>query len=184
MLLTSLEWERHCTKLDVSLNECMWLHKINSTEILPLLSGIEPSDLHREKQLLNLYNCSKALPHLMHVIFSPDYHCNHCLKSRNPVSIRTSELIKRINNIDYIESPETLVEVAWSNRWETFNQYLRTFIDSPSKHAPGHELKEAHWVLLNRLHSGHGRCTAFMEKLVCPNQSYVYVAVFKLLPMY
>ena len=115
-------------------------------EILPILSGIEPSDLHREKQLLNLYNRSKAPSYLMHVIFSPDYHYNHRLKLCNPVSTRASELIYRINNIDYIESPETWVEVAWSNRWETSNQYLRTFTHLPSKHPPGHELKHAYWV--------------------------------------
>ena len=178
----------HFTQLGVSLNECMRLIsgciKSTPTEILPILSGIEPSDLRREKQLLNLYNRSKAPSHLIHVIFSPDYQYNHCLKSRNPVSIRTSELINRINNIDYIESPETWVEVAWSNRWETSNQYLRTFIHSPFKHPPGHELKRAHWVLLNRLRSGHGRYAAFMKKSVSPNQSYVYVAVFKLLTMF
>ena len=158
----------HCTKLDVSLNECMRLVssciKLTPTEILPILSGIEPSELRREKQLLNLYNRSKAPPLPMHVIFSPDYHYNHRLKSRNPVPIRTSEFINRINNIDYIESPETWVEVAWSNRLETSNQYLRTFIHSPSKHPPGHELKRAHWVLPNRLRSGHGRYAAFMKK--------------------
>ena len=92
------------------------------------------------------------------------YHYNHRLKSCKPVSICTSELINRINKIDYIESPETWVEVAWSNCWETSNQYLRTFIHSPSKHPPGHELKRAYWVLLNRLHSGHGIYTAFVKK--------------------
>ena len=125
----SLVWSGsvHCTKLGVSLNECMRLTsgciKSTPTEILPILPGIEPSDLRsREKQLLNFYNGSKAPSHPMHVIFSPDYHYNHRPKSRNPVSIRTSELINRINNIDYIESPETWVEVAWSNRWETSNK--------------------------------------------------------------
>ena len=98
----------------------------------------------------------------MHVMFSPDYHYNHRLKSRNPVSIHTSGLINRINNIDYIESLEILVEVPWSNRWETSNQHLRTFIHLPSEHPPGHELKRAHWVLFNRLRSGHGR---FMKKI-------------------
>ena len=101
----------------------------------------------------------------MHVIFSPDYHYNHCLKLHNPVSICTSELINRIDNIDYVKSPETWVEVAWSNCWETSNQYLCTFIHSPSKHPPGHELKHAHWVLLKRLCSGHGRYAAFMKKI-------------------
>ena len=153
----SLVWSGsvHCTKLDVNLNECMRLIsgciKSIPTEILPMLSGLEPSDLRRAKQLLHLYNRSKALSHPMHVL--PDCHCNHRLKSRNPVSIRTSGLINRINNTDYIESPETWIEVAWSNRWETPNQYLRTFIHSPSKHPPGHELKCAHWVLLNILRS-------------------------------
>ena len=105
-----------CTKLDVSLNECMRLIsgciKSTPSEILPILSGIEPNDLRRETQLLNLYNRSKAPSHPMHVIFSPDYHYNHRLKSRNPMSIRTSELINRINKIDFIEPPETWVEVA------------------------------------------------------------------------
>ena len=101
----------------------------------------------------------------MHTIFSLDYHYNHRLKSRNPVSIRTSGLINRISNINYIESPETWVEVACSNLWETSNQYLRTFIHSPYKHPPGYELKRAHWVLLNRLRSGHGRYAAFMKKI-------------------
>ena len=159
----------HCIKLDVSLNECMGLIsgciKSTPTEILPIFSGIETSDLRRDKQLLNLYNRSKALSHPMHVMFSPDYHYNHRLKLHNPVSIRTSGIFNRINNIDYIESSGTWVEVAWSNRWETSNQYLRTFIHLPSKHPPGHELKHAHWVLLNRLRSGHGRYAAFMKKI-------------------
>ena len=106
----------------------------------------------------------------MHVIFSPDYHYSHRLKSRNPVSIRTSELINRINNIDYIESHEAWVEVSWGNRWETSNQYLCTFIHSLFKHPPGHGRKRAHWVLLNRLRSGHGKYAAFMQK-ICPSQS-------------
>ena len=73
--------------------------------------------------------------------------------------------ISWINNIDYIESPETWLDVAWINRWETSNHYLRTFIHSPSKHPPAHELKRVHWVLLNRLRSGHGRYAAFMKKI-------------------
>ena len=56
----------HCTKLDVSLNECMRLIngciKLTPMEILPILSSIEPSDLCREKQLLNFTIIQK--PHL------------------------------------------------------------------------------------------------------------------------
>ena len=119
----------------------------------------------------------------MHVIFSPGDHYNHHLKSRNPVSIRTSELINRINNIDYIESPETWVEVSCSNRWETSNQYLRTFIHSPSKHPPCHELECVHWVLLSRLRYGHGRYASFMKKWSFRIRA-MYVAVFKLMTRY
>ena len=108
----SLAWSGslHCTKPDVSLSECMRLIsgciKSTPTEILPILSGIEPSDLRKEKQLLNLYNRSKAPSHPMHVIF--DYHYNHRLKSRNPVSIRKSELINRIQTPDHVHICNTI----------------------------------------------------------------------------
>ena len=67
-------WSVHCTKLDVSLNECMRLIsgciKSTPTEILPILSGIEPGDLRREKQLLNFIQSFKSSvsPNACHIL--------------------------------------------------------------------------------------------------------------------
>ena len=102
-------------KVDTSLNECLRLVSgcIKSTpiELLPILSGIEPMGITRNKNILSL--CIRVMEntHIFHqVAISP--LTNGRLKSRMPLSTRIHRLSHDINDI----SPGNWAQHTWRGR--------------------------------------------------------------------
>ena len=62
----------HCNKIDVSLNSCMRVIsgciKSTPTEILPVLCGITPSDIRRNKNTLDLRNRALSDDHMLNYV--------------------------------------------------------------------------------------------------------------------
>ena len=159
----------HCKKVDISLNECMRLIsgciKSTPTEILPVLCGIEPADIRRDKHILDLRNRALSNNHMLYnVVTNP--LVNVRLKSRSPLSNKMYSLAA---GYDENTSSRSWAETTWKARWNNSNHQLKQFIPSPSNKPPGCDLKRCEWVLLNRIRSGHGRFANFMHRIGLSN---------------
>ena len=155
----------HCKKLDVALNECLRLVsgciKSTPTDLLPTLSGIQPADIRRDRNILNLRERALADTHIFHqAITSP--LINNRLKSRMPLSTRMHHLAGQLQNNT---SPDQWAMTTWSNRWHNLRYHLCDYIREPSEKPPGYDLKRNHWVLLNRIRSGYGRYASHMYRI-------------------
>ena len=162
----------HCKKVDVSFNECMRLIsgciKFTPTDILPILIGVEPPNIRRDKNTLDLRN--RALSHnhmLSNLITNP--LLNSRLKSRSPLSLRMNLIANGDNGII---SSQALANEKWETRWNASEHQLKQFIPSPSSKPPGCDLKRSEWVLLNRFRSGYGRFAGFMYRIGLSNNPY------------
>ena len=153
---------QHCKKVDTSLNECLRLVssciKSTPTNILPLLSGIEPSDIRRDKSILELRITGSHM--LNNVLNNP--LSNNRLKSRMPLSNRMHSLAADTNDAS---SPKIWAEEAWRRRWQSRNYRLKQFLPEPSTKPSGHNLNRAKSVKLNRIRSGYGRYASFMHQI-------------------
>ena len=160
-------------KFDTSLNECLRLVsgciKSTPTELLPILSEIDPVDIRRNKNILNLHIRPMENTHIFHqAAISP--LTNARLNCRMPLSARMHCLSH--DNDD--KFPEDWTQHAWRRRWENSNCQLNNFIAYPSSKPPGYDLKRIQWVLLNRLRSGHGRYGSFMHRIgLCENANCI-----------
>ena len=81
----------HCHKLDSSLNECLRLIsrciKSTPTYLLPVSRGIEPADIRRNKNCINLYKRAADASHNLHnLLYNPAPAVPP--KSRNPLTSR------------------------------------------------------------------------------------------------
>jgi len=154
----------HCNKIDVSLNSCMRVIsgciKSTHTEILPVLCGIAPSDIRRNKNTLDLRD-----DHMLNMVANNPL-LNGRLKSRSPLSRRMHSLAA--DNTENV-SPQTWAEAKWRQRWNDSTHQLKQFIPLPSNKPPGHDLKRHEWVLLNRIRSGYGRYGSFMHRIGLSN---------------
>ena len=84
------------------------------------------------------------------------------LKSRQPLKSRLKECI---TDNPQIKSPDHWAVSKWKEAWKANDSHLKQFIQVPTPQPPGHDLKRSHWVLLNRLRSGHGRYASFMKRI-------------------
>ena len=135
--------------------------KATPTTVLPVLSGIEPPDIRRQKYLASLYNRSQVDKcHLLHETLS--FRIVPRLKQRNPISTRVLHLIKS-NNI--IASPDSWAESVWKTRWSNTNYQLRDYVPYPSSKPPGCDLDHRQWILLNRLRSRYRQYGNFMYRI-------------------
>ena len=142
--------------------------KFTPTDILPVLSGIEPPDIRRDKNTLDLRNRALSNNHMLsNLITNP--LLNTRLKSRSPLSFRMNS----IANVDNgIISSRSWANEKWKTRWNASEHQLKQFIPSPSSNPPGCDLKRSEWVLLNRLRSGYGRFAGFMFRIGLSNDPY------------
>jgi len=152
----------HVKKIDVALRESMRLIsgciRSTPTDILPVLSGIVPPDIRREKLALRLHQRAAATDHLLHNALVARNNTQRRLRSRDPLS-------NRFHGPPLEISADVWAADAWRRRWVDLTLGLRRFIEEPSPRPAGCDLPRAEWVLLNRLRSGHGRFAAFMHKI-------------------
>lgn len=138
----------HCKKVDVSLNECMGLIsgsiKSTPTDILPVLSGIEPPDIRRDQNTLDLRNRALSNNHMLNKLIDNPL-LNTRLKSRYPLSLRMNSIANADN---VIISSRAWANEIWKTRWNASEHQLKQFIPSPTTNPSGCELKRSEWVLL------------------------------------
>ncbi|XP_057310568.1 uncharacterized protein LOC130648532 [Hydractinia symbiolongicarpus] len=154
----------HCNKIDTSLNECLrpvsGCIKATPTEPLPILCGIEPADIRRDRNILELHKRTFSDGHMIANIRTQPLLDNR-LKSRIPLSTRMHSLALENDS----SSPKSWAAATWKTRWRESNFRLKQFIPDPSDNPNGHDLKRRHWVLLNRIRSGYGRYANFMHRI-------------------
>ena len=174
----------HCNKVDTSLNECLSLVsgciKFTPTELLPILSGIEPVLVRQNKNILSL--CIRAMEsiHISHQTTISTV-TNVRPKSRMPLSPRMHHLSHNIDDIPL----EDWAQHIWRVPWEKSNYQLKNFNACQSSKPTGYDLKRSQWVLLNRLGSGIGQYASFIHRIgLRENANIVYVVQFKLLNKY
>ena len=126
-----------------SLNECLRLVsgciKSTPTDILPVLSGIEPSDIRGDKNILELRKRALTVGHMLNNVLNNPL-LNNRLKSRIPLSNRMHSLAADTNDVS---SPKIWAEGAWRRRWQSRNYRLKQFVPEPWTKPSGHDLNRA-----------------------------------------
>ena len=157
----------HCHKLDSSLNE--WLRLISEwfkstpTYLQPVLCGIEPVDIRRNKNCINLYKRAADASHILHnLLHNPAPAVQPKLQN-----LLTSLVQALVNRIDDTTSPESWAQWLWRSRWNNVNHRLQNFISVPTQKPSGYGLRRKNWVLLNCIRSGHGCYTCFYAQDWC-----------------
>ena len=151
----------HTHRLDAALNNGLRLVSgcIRSTPtfMLPVVSGIMPPDIRRNKQCLALSRRAEADD--QHVTVSTPGRKR--LQSRHPFS----EHAKQLTSDAHGKTNRAWAEGTWETRWDTTRCRLRTFIQTPSNKPIGHDLAQHSLVRLNRIRTGYGRFNANMNKM-------------------
>ena len=118
--------------------------KSKPTYLLPVLCGIEPANIWRNKNCINLNKCAADASHILqNLLHNPTSTVQ--LKSQNPL---TSHVQALANGIDNTTSPESWAQSLWHSRWNNVNHQLQNFISIPTPKPPGHDLRRENWVLL------------------------------------
>ena len=106
-------------------------------------------------QILDIHvYCANMFTHLLHKITcNSDINPNLRLNTRKSFHTQFTQL----NNTPTADTPNKWAETTWHARWQAISTRLQTYISTPNKHPPGHDLHRHCWVRLNRLRTGHGR---------------------------
>ena len=154
----------HTHRLDAALNNGLRLVSgcIRSTPtfMLPVVSGIMPPDIRRNKQCLALSRRAEADDQraIHNIVTTPG---RKRLQSRHPFS----EHAKQLTNDAHGKTNRAWVEATWETRWDTTRCRLRTFIQTPSNKPIGHDLARYSLVRLNSIRTGYGRFNANMNQM-------------------
>ena len=112
--LPNMESKSLLKKFDTSLNDCLGLVtgciKSTPTELLPILSGIEPMDIRRNKNILDLRIRAMENTHIFHQAAISPLTNGSINSSRIPLSTQMHRLSYDIDNI----SPDTWAQHAWT----------------------------------------------------------------------
>ena len=131
----------HTHRLDAALNNGLRLVSgcIRSTPtfMLPVVSGIMPPDIRRNKQCLALSRRAEAdNQHALHNIVTASTTGRKRLQSRHPFS----EHAKQLTSDAHGTTNRAWAEGTWETRWDTTRCRLRTFIQTPSNTPIGHDM--------------------------------------------
>ena len=152
----------HTHRLDSALNNglrlvsgCIWS---TPTFMLPVVSGIMPPDIRRNKQCLALSRRAEAYDqHALHNIVTASTQGRKRLQSRHPFS----EHAKQPTSDAHWKTNGAWAEGTWEPRWNTTGCRLRTFIQTPSNEPIG----RYSLVRLNRIRTGYVRFNANMNQM-------------------
>ena len=156
----------HRHRLDAALNNGLRLASgcIRSTPtfMLPVVSGIMPPDIRRNKQCLALSRRAEADDqHALHNIVTASTPGRKRLQSRHPFS----EHAKQLTSDAHGKTNRAWVEGTWETRSDTTRCRLRTFIQTPSDKSIGHDLARYSLVRLDCIRTGYGRFNANMNQM-------------------
>ena len=145
------------------------------TFMLPVVSGIMPPDIRRNKQCLALSRRAEADDHnALHNIVTASTPGRKRLQSGHPFS----EHAKQLTSDAHGKTNRAWAEGTWETRWDTIRCRLRTFIQTPSNKPIGHDLARHSLVRLNRIRTGYGRFNANTNQMgLSPSASCECVAI-------
>ena len=155
----------HTRLVDRAFNESMQIVSecIRSTPVEqpPVLCGILPFDLRREKTCLTLLHRAMADDdHLLHHWTDANYAILTRLPGRPP-----SRRMRSLFNEAGPSHPATFAADKWQLRWNNSNSNLKTVYMPKASETPlGCHLQRKEWVRLNRIRCGHGRFNAALHK--------------------
>jgi len=130
---------------------------------LPILAGIQPSELRRNGATLSLARRAMEPGHLLHsTLTRPSGAAARRLKSRHPFVPAAQQLISFSDN-NNIRAAQW-ADHQWNAKWASNPTRLRTSIPDTGTHTPGMTLPRRAWVRLNRLRTGVGRFRSCLYK--------------------
>ena len=149
LLNTVLQYESspHTSKVDKALNEAMrtisGCLRSTPTDVLPILSGIEPPDLRRKRMLLKISRKARDTHEsMLHPLLNANLDRRKRLKSRNPMSRRMSGILEGSDDKD----PAQWLNEKWQDMWQSTNFKLKDFVPSPNNCPTGADLPRQQWV--------------------------------------
>ena len=126
--------------------------KPTPTDNLPILSGIAPPYIRREKLAQKGLNPDSLVPSIFDPQICSRLNRKH-FASEAPNIITTHPL-----------SPSWTLN-RWKEAWSTSSTRLPDFIETPSFRPTGWDLPRGAWVQLNRLRTGCGRNASFLHRI-------------------
>ena len=134
------------------------------TDNLPVLSGIQPAELCRQRAALSLANRSSLDPgHIPHEqVNEPRAASKERLKSRRPFVPAARKLLHNLSKLG-IRAAQW-AKLTWDTEYSKSMSALGVYIPRVSTRSTGMSLTRTAWVKLNRLRTGVGRFGTSMHK--------------------
>ena len=156
----------HTHRLDAALNNGLRLvsGSIRSTPtfMLPVVSGIMPPDIRRNKHCLALSRRAEADDqHALHSIVTASTPVRKRLHSHHPFS----EHAKQLTSDAHGKTNRAWAEGTREMIWDITRCRLKTFVHTPSNIPIGHDLTRQSLVRLNRIRTGYGRFKSNMNRM-------------------
>lgn len=158
-------WGRsaHTKLVDVPINNCLrtitGCLQPTPTDSLPILAGIMPAQLRRQRAILSLSHRAERSGHLLHETISKTPPPQR-LKSRKTFQRAAQDLLA---TSDGLSSRQWAYE-KWEEDWSRSSSPLHRFIVAPSEDHPSKGLPRIAAIRLNRLLTGVGRFRANMQR--------------------
>ena len=134
------------------------------TDNLPVLSGIQPTELRRQGATLSLANRSSLYPgHILHgQLTEPQAASKERLKSRHPFAPAVRKLLHNLFQLGIRDAQWT--NLTWDTEHSESISALGVYIPRVSTRLVGMSLTRTAWVKLNRLRTGIGRFGSSMHE--------------------
>ena len=131
---------------------------------LPILAGIQPAELRRNRATLSLGSCAMEPGHLLHSAFTRPSMQMHGASNRD-----THLYMPHNNSSVYLTTTTDIRKAQWTDHqwnagWAVNPTRLRIFIPDTGTHSPGMTLPRRAWVRLNRLPTSVGRFRSCLYK--------------------
>ena len=134
------------------------------TNNLPVFSGIQPIELHRQGATLSLDNRNSLDPgHTLHgQLTEPQAASKERLKSRRPFVLAARKLLHHLSELGIRAAQRT--NLTWDTKSSKSLSVLGVYIPRISTRPIGMSLTRTAWFKLNRLRTGVGRFDSSMHK--------------------
>ena len=133
------------------------------TDYLPVLAGIQPTELRRLGATLSLaYRGSLDFGHILYELLAGSTHgYRERLKSRRPFVPAARKLLQDLTELDIRAAQWT--DFKWSTEYSDGSSDIHAFIPRTSTRPMGMGLPRSSWVRLNGLLAGVGCFQSFWE---------------------
>ena len=158
----------HTRLIDSVLNDALWIVteclRSTTTDNLPVLSGIQPAELCRQRATLSLANRSSLDPgQILHGQLTETQAVGkERLKSRRSFVPAARKLLHNLSELGIRAAQWT--NLTWDTEFSKSISVLGVYIPRVSTRPIGMSLTRTAWVKLNRLRTGVGRFGSSMHK--------------------